>query len=129
MWLKPDFYNRKKKRTIRRMDDCNWNGELTQYPWKQRWLQVLISKKHSTLENIRSLQVASWNNKGTTQVHGCKCSFEISSKTLCIHNSWLQVLFENKYNIHNHFREITKHCTLEKTFPCDYSKLQRKNAF
>ena len=44
----------------------DWNGELTQYLWKQGWLQVLISKKHSTLENTRSMQVASWNNDGTT---------------------------------------------------------------
>ena len=30
-------------------------GELTQYLWKQRRLQVLIPKKDSTLENTRSL--------------------------------------------------------------------------
>ena len=33
-------------------------GELTQYLWKQRGLQVLLSKKDSTLENTRSLSVA-----------------------------------------------------------------------
>ena len=53
-------------------------GELTQYLWKQRQLQVLISKKESTLENIRSLQVATWNNDGTIQMYGCKFSFEIA---------------------------------------------------
>ena len=42
-------------------------GELTQYLWNQRRLQVLISKKDSTLENTRSLQVASWKNDGTTK--------------------------------------------------------------
>ena len=72
------FYNR--KRAIRWMDDCYWNGELTQYLWKQEWLQVLIWKKHSTLENTRSLQVASWNicTNGGIQIYGCKCSFEIA---------------------------------------------------
>ena len=34
-------------------------------------------KKQSTLENTRSLQVASSKNDGTTQMYGCKCSFEI----------------------------------------------------
>ena len=47
---------------IRWMSDCKCNEKLTQYPWKQGWLEVLILKKHSTLENTRSLQVASWNN-------------------------------------------------------------------
>ena len=37
-----------------------------------------VSKKHSALENPRSLQAASWNNDGTTQMYGCKCSFEIT---------------------------------------------------
>ena len=60
------------------MDDCDWSGELTQYSWKQTWLQVLILKKHSTLENTRSLHVASWDNDGTIQIYGCKCSFEIA---------------------------------------------------
>ena len=63
------------------MYGCNRNGELTQYIWKQGWLQVLISKKHSALENATSLQVASWNNDGTTQIYGNKCSFEI---TICL---------------------------------------------
>ena len=53
-------------------------GELTQYLWKQRRLQVLISKKDSALENTRSLQVASWNNDSITQMYGCKRSFEIT---------------------------------------------------
>ena len=53
-------------------------GELTQYLWKQRRLQVLISKKDSTLENAKSLQVASWNNDVTTQIYSCKCSFEVT---------------------------------------------------
>ena len=58
------------------MDDLNWNIELTQYHRKQGWLQVLILKKHSTLENTRSLQMVSWNNEGTTRIYGCKCFFE-----------------------------------------------------
>ena len=33
------------------------------------------SKKHSTLENTRLLQMASWNDDGVTQMYGCKCSF------------------------------------------------------
>ena len=52
--------------------------ELTQYLWKQGWLQVLISKKHSTFENTRSVQVASWKNDSTTQIYGSKYSFEIT---------------------------------------------------
>ena len=32
-------------------------------------------KKHSTLENTRSLQMPSWNDDGVTQMYGCKCSF------------------------------------------------------
>ena len=69
--------------------------ELTQYLWKKGWLQVLVSKKHSKLENTRSLGKTSWNNDGTTQIYGCKCSFEITislkwkylSNTLYIDNS------------------------------------------
>ena len=33
----------------------------------------------STLESTRSMQVSFWNNNGTTQMYGCKCSFEIKS--------------------------------------------------
>ena len=73
------FYNRKK--AICQINDCNWNGKLTQCLWKQGWLEVLISMKHSTLENTRSLQVTSWINDGTTQIYGCKWSFEI---TICV---------------------------------------------
>ena len=32
--------------------------------------------KRSTLENTGSLQVVSWHDDGTTQMYGCKCSFE-----------------------------------------------------
>ena len=32
--------------------------------------------KNGPLENTRSLKVASRNDDGTTQMHGCKCSFE-----------------------------------------------------
>ena len=59
------------------MDGCNWTCELTQYLLKKEWLQVLVQKKHSTLKNTRSLQVASWNNDGTTQMYSCKSYFEI----------------------------------------------------
>ena len=69
------FYNR--KRVTHRMDVCNWTCELTHYPWKKGWLQMLVWKKYSTLKNTRSRQVASWNNDGTTQMQGCKCYFEI----------------------------------------------------
>ena len=31
---------------------------------------MLVSKKHSTIENSRSLQKAYWNNDGTTQMYG-----------------------------------------------------------
>ena len=95
------MFFRYRKRVIYRMDDCYRNCESTQYLWKKRWLQVLISKKHSTHGNIRSLQVASWNNDSNTQMGGCKCSFEITvclklkylPNTLYTCNSWLQVLF------------------------------------
>ena len=80
------FYNR--KRTILRTDDCNWDGELTQYYRKQWWLEVLISKKHSTLGNTRSLQVASWSNDGTAQIYGCKWSFEIK---ICLNGNICQI--------------------------------------
>ena len=30
-------------------------------------------------ENTRLLQVASWNNDGTTQMYGCECYFEIKN--------------------------------------------------
>ena len=70
-----------KKMVICRMDDCNWNGELTQCLWKQESLQVIFWKKNSTLENTGSLQVASWRNDRTFPVYGCKCSFEI---TICL---------------------------------------------
>ena len=50
------FYNRKRA--------------ITQYPWQYY--------KDSTLENTRSLQVASWKNGGTTQIYGCMCSFEVT---------------------------------------------------
>ena len=40
---------------------------------------MLVSKKHYTLENTKSLQVISWNNDGNNQIHGCKCSFEITT--------------------------------------------------
>ena len=62
------------------MDGCNWNCELSQYFWKKGWPQMLVSKKHSTTENSRSLQKAFWNKDGTTQMYGCKFSFEI---TIC----------------------------------------------
>ena len=53
-------------------------GELTQYLWKQRRLQVLVSKRDSTLGNTRSLQVASRNNYGIIQTYNYKCFFEIT---------------------------------------------------
>ena len=53
-------------------------GELMQYLWKKRRLQVLIWKKDSTHENTRSLQMTSWTNDGTTQIYCCMCSFEIT---------------------------------------------------
>ena len=59
-WLQLLIYNR--KRAIHRMDNCSWNCELTQ------WLQILVSKKPSTLENTRSLHMTFWNNDGTTQM-------------------------------------------------------------
>ena len=50
-------------------------GESTQCLWKQRQLQVLLSKKDSTLENTRSLQVTSWDNDGSYQMYDWKSSF------------------------------------------------------
>ena len=43
--------------------------------FKKGCLEVLVSKKHGTLENTRLLQVTSLNNDGATQMYGYKCSF------------------------------------------------------
>ena len=51
------------------MNGSNWNYELTQYPWKKGWFQVLVSKKHTTLENTRSLQKTFWKDNGTAQIY------------------------------------------------------------
>ena len=34
---------------------------------KKGWLEMLASERHSTLESTTLLQVAAWNNDGTTQ--------------------------------------------------------------
>ena len=55
------------------------------------------SKKHSTLENTRFLQVVSGSNDGHIHMYCFNCSFEITmcleykylSNTLHIRNSWL----------------------------------------
>ena len=39
-------------------------------------VRALVSIRYSTTENTRSLRVAFWKNDGTTQMYGCKCSFE-----------------------------------------------------
>ena len=99
------------------------------------------SKKHSTLENIKLLLVASWNNDGVTQIFGCKCSFEI---TTCLKQKYLpNTLYHihaihgskcsfKKYSIHwkmgghNYFREIKKYYTLKKILSAvEQSNLQR----
>ena len=93
--------------TIEQMDDCNWCCQITnivqyihawnqryiiellQLEWrtdsvllkKKRWLQVFVSKKHSTLEKTTTLQVASLIIGGTIQMHDCKWSSEI---TICL---------------------------------------------
>ena len=68
-------------------------GELTQYLWKQRRLQVLISKKDSTLENTRSLQMASWNNDGTTQIMTASAPLKIQhalNRNICqVHTKFM----------------------------------------
>ena len=74
------FYYR--KRAMHEIDGYKWNGKLTQYLWKKGWLQMLVSKKHYTLENTKSLQVISWNDDGNNQIHGCKCSFEITIRRI-----------------------------------------------
>ena len=47
--------------------------------WLDTFEKVLVTAgaclKKSTLENTRSLQLASCNNDGITQMYGCKCSF------------------------------------------------------
>ena len=102
---------------IHRMDGCNWNCKLIKYFWNRGWLQVLVSKKHSTLEDTRSLQEASWNNDGTTEMYGCMCSFETTerlkrkclSNTLYIGNSWPQVLFwKTPYPLRNGWPQLKK---------------------
>ena len=103
-------------------------GESTQYLWKQRWLQVLTLEKDSTHENNRSRQVAPWNNGGTTQMHGCMCSFEVT-----IRLKWKYLSKHCLYTIHGckccseintvsykewmtatNFVKKKKYCTLEK---------------
>ena len=135
VWLHFLFYF-----AIHCMDGCNWNCELTQYLWKKRWLRVVVSKKHSTLENTSYLQRASCNNDDTTQIYDCKCSFETTihlkqkylSNTL-IGNLCLQVLFEKTpYRLRNGWPQLKiqkKHCTLKKKLfaAIKNCNLQRKN--
>ena len=41
-WLQLQFHYG--KRATHRMEDCNWNCELTQFLWKKRWLQVFVQE-------------------------------------------------------------------------------------
>ena len=65
------FYN--KKGAYHRMDGCNWNCELALK--KGMTASACFKETQYTI----SLQVASWNNDSTTQMYGCKCSFEIAT--------------------------------------------------
>ena len=138
------MFFRYRKRAIYRMDDCYWNCESTQYLWKKRWLQVLVSKKHSTHGNIRSLQVVSWNNDSTTEMDGCKCFFEITvclklkylPNTLYTWNPWLQVLFyKNTVSIEEWWPQLLswnkeRMYSEKKLFPAfKHSNLQGKIVF
>ena len=70
-------------------------SELTQYLWKQRQLQVLISKKDSTLENTRSLQVASLNNSATTQMYGACAPLKLQydlNRNICQNIVYAQIV-------------------------------------
>ena len=70
-------------------------SELTQYLWKQRRLQVLISKKDSTLENTRSLQVASLNNSATTQMYGACAALKLQynlNRNICQNIVYAQIV-------------------------------------
>ena len=89
--------------------------ELTKYLWKHTMASA-ISKKYSTLENTRSLQVTSWNNDGTTQMFRCKCSFEL---TIGLKQKCLSITLY----VHNCCR-----CCSLKTI-IKHSKLQRKKCF
>ena len=100
-------------------DGSKWNYKLTQYLWKKGGVQVLVSKKSSNFEYTRSLHVASWNNGGTTQMYGCKCSFEIH----CINTVHGSKCSCKKYRFRwwmdggNYFREIKKNCLWKRLFP------------
>ena len=80
------------------MDGYNCNRKLTQFLWKKGWLQILVSKKHTTLENNMSLQLTSWNEDGNTQIHGCKCSFEITIRRISIEVRLAAVAFVKQRN-------------------------------
>ena len=124
-WLQLLFYDR--KRAIPRMDSCNWR-RINSISLKTKMVQVLTLKKDSTHENNRSRQVAPWNNGGTTQMHGCMCSFEVT-----IRLKWKYLSKHCLYTIHGckccseintvsykewmtatNFVKKKKYCTLEK---------------
>ena len=65
------LYN--KKGAYHRMDGCNWNCELALK--KGMTASACFKETQYTI----SLQVASRNNDSTTQMYGCKCSFEIAT--------------------------------------------------
>ena len=123
------------------MNNCVWNCALTRDLWKKGWQQVLVSKKHSILENTRSVP---WNIDDTTQMYGCKCSFKIIirlkqkclSYTLHIRNAWSLVLFYKIfYPLRNGWSQLISWgketlYSEKKLFPAiKYSNLQGKNIF
>ena len=71
------FWNKYSK--FERMRGCSCYLIITQYLWKKGWLQVLVSKKQSTLERkkLDLLQLGPQTNDGTTQIYDSKYSFEI----------------------------------------------------
>ena len=55
--------------------------------------ETLISKKDSTLENTRSLQMASWNNDGTTQIMAASAPLKLQyalNRNICqVHTKFM----------------------------------------
>ena len=71
------------KRSSRRLEDVLEDENLLRWRRVEDVLKTSWRPANacwdSTLESTRSMQVSFWNNNGTTQMYGCKCSFEIKS--------------------------------------------------
>ena len=77
------------------MDMVQLGLQINWFPLKKGMTASTCSKKHSTLENTRSLQVVSWKNDGNAQMYSCKCSFELT-----IRLNWNICQIHCMYSIH-----------------------------